>query len=83
MQSQGSAEVPSSLARRSAPDVLEHFKAGGAGWQMRIGEALERHVKEKRREYITNGRKLDSAGPGVTEGAARHVYPLDISPHFA
>ena len=24
--------------------VIEHFKAGGAGWQTRIGEALERHV---------------------------------------
>lgn len=24
--------------------VLDHFKAGGAGWQTRIGEALERHV---------------------------------------
>ena len=24
--------------------VLEHFKAGGAGWQTRIGRALEAHV---------------------------------------
>ena len=24
--------------------VIEHFKAGGAGWQTRIGETLERHV---------------------------------------
>lgn len=24
--------------------VLDHFRAGGAGWQTRIGEALERHV---------------------------------------
>ena len=24
--------------------VLEHFKAGGPGWQTRIGEVLERHV---------------------------------------
>jgi BrnA antitoxin of type II toxin-antitoxin system len=24
--------------------VLDHFKAGGPGWQTRIGEALERHV---------------------------------------
>jgi uncharacterized protein (DUF4415 family) len=24
--------------------VIEHFKAGGAGWQTRISEALERHV---------------------------------------
>ena len=24
--------------------VIEHFKAGGAGWQTRIGEVLERHA---------------------------------------
>lgn len=24
--------------------VIEHFRAGGAGWQTRIGEVLERHV---------------------------------------
>jgi uncharacterized protein (DUF4415 family) len=24
--------------------VIDHFKAGGAGWQTRIGEVLERHV---------------------------------------
>ena len=24
--------------------VIEHFKAGGAGWQTRIGEVLEHHV---------------------------------------
>ena len=26
--------------------VIDHFKAGGAGWQTRIGEVLERHAKE-------------------------------------
>lgn len=29
---------------RLSPDVLAHFKAGGAGWQTRISEALERHI---------------------------------------
>ena len=29
--------------------VLDHFKAGGAGWQTRIGEALERHVGDSSR----------------------------------
>jgi uncharacterized protein (DUF4415 family) len=24
--------------------VIEHFKSGGAGWQTRISEALERHI---------------------------------------
>ncbi len=30
--------------------VLDHFKAGGAGWQTRIGEVLERHVGIQRRK---------------------------------
>ena len=25
-------------------DVIEHFKAGGTGWQTRIGDVLERYV---------------------------------------
>lgn len=25
-------------------NVIEHFKAGGAGWQTRIGEVLARHA---------------------------------------
>jgi uncharacterized protein (DUF4415 family) len=24
--------------------VIDHFKAGGAGWQTRIGEVLQRHI---------------------------------------
>jgi uncharacterized protein (DUF4415 family) len=40
--------------------VLEHFKAGGAGWQTRIGEALERHVAGTRREQ---GRSSSVAEP--------------------
>lgn len=35
---------------RLAPQVLDHFKAGGAGWQTRIGEVLERHVGKQRRK---------------------------------
>jgi uncharacterized protein (DUF4415 family) len=31
---------------RLAPDVISYFKAGGAGWQTRLGELLERHVRE-------------------------------------
>lgn len=35
---------------RLAPEVIDHFKAGGEGWQARIGDVLERHVgKAKRR----------------------------------
>ncbi|TMJ12275.1 MAG: hypothetical protein E6G94_14145 [Alphaproteobacteria bacterium] len=29
--------------------VIEHFRAGGAGWQTRIGEVLERHVGSAKR----------------------------------
>ena len=35
---------------RLSPDVLEHFRAGGAGWQTRINETLVKAVeREKRR----------------------------------
>jgi len=35
---------------RLRPQVVEHFKAGGEGWQARIDDVLERHVgKAKRR----------------------------------
>ena len=43
--------------------VLQHFKAGGAGWQTRIGEVLERHVggtaavSEDRSSYRSGGGK--------------------------
>lgn len=30
--------------------VIEHFKAGGAGWQTRISEVLERYAKDERRK---------------------------------
>lgn len=30
--------------------VIEHFKAGGAGWQTRIGEVLERHAEKAKRK---------------------------------
>lgn len=36
---------------RLSPDVLEHFRASGPGWQTRINEMLERHVaRAKKRE---------------------------------
>jgi uncharacterized protein (DUF4415 family) len=37
-------KVPVSL--RLSPDVLEHFKSGGAGWQTRIDEALRKIVRK-------------------------------------
>ena len=31
-------------------EIVEHFKAGGPGWQTRINEVLGRHVKNARRK---------------------------------
>lgn len=38
------AKVQQSL--RLSPEVLEHFRATGPGWQARIDEVLRRHVAE-------------------------------------
>jgi uncharacterized protein (DUF4415 family) len=34
---------------RLSPDVLDHYRAGGPGWQTRINEVLERAVKREKR----------------------------------
>ena len=34
---------------RLAPEVLDHFRAGGPGWQTRINETLERAVVRAKR----------------------------------
>jgi uncharacterized protein (DUF4415 family) len=38
------AKVQQSL--RLSPEVIEHFRAGGPGWQARIDAVLRRHVAE-------------------------------------
>jgi uncharacterized protein (DUF4415 family) len=35
---------------RLSPDVLDHFRASGPGWQTRINAALERSVSRQRRK---------------------------------
>jgi len=35
---------------RLAPDVVDHFRAGGKGWQTRMGEVLERHVARTKKK---------------------------------
>jgi uncharacterized protein (DUF4415 family) len=35
---------------RLSPHVLDHFRAGGAGWQTRINATLERHVARAKRK---------------------------------
>ena len=37
-------KVPVSL--RLSPDVLDHFKSGGKGWQTRIDETLRKAIKK-------------------------------------
>lgn len=34
---------------RLDPEIVSHFKAGGAGWQTRINAVLSRHVKAAKR----------------------------------
>ena|SRR5438128_11698244 len=50
------AKVQQSL--RLSPEVIEHFRAGGPGWQARIDEVLRKHVGE------------EGAGAGVAEEQA-------------
>jgi uncharacterized protein (DUF4415 family) len=35
---------------RLAPEVLDHFRAGGAGWQTRINETLEKAVQREKKK---------------------------------
>jgi uncharacterized protein (DUF4415 family) len=45
------SEAPKQAVKlRLSPDVVKHFRAGGAGWQTRINETLLKAVaREKRR----------------------------------
>ena len=38
----------SSSSLRLSPEVLDHFKAAGPGWQTRINEVLLKSVRAKR-----------------------------------
>ena len=49
--------------------VIEHFKAGGAGWQTRIGDVLQRHVGKA-------GRK---AGDPARQGGVERLFAGDES----
>ena len=40
------------VAIRLSREVVDHFKAGGRGWQSRIDEALKRIVKNPRRQAV-------------------------------
>jgi len=36
------------ISLRVAPDVLERWKASGAGWQTRMAESLKKHAPNRR-----------------------------------
>jgi uncharacterized protein (DUF4415 family) len=42
-------EPKQQVTLRLPRDVIGHFKAGGPGWQTRIGEVLQRHAKRGKR----------------------------------
>ena len=45
-----SARPKQAVKLRLSPDVLEHFRAGGTGWQTRINDTLVKAVeREKKR----------------------------------
>jgi uncharacterized protein (DUF4415 family) len=41
------APTKKQVSLRLSPEVIQHFKKGGKGWQSRIDEALRRVVKRK------------------------------------
>jgi uncharacterized protein (DUF4415 family) len=41
-------EAKKQVTLRLPPEVIEHFRASGKGWQSRIGDLLARHVAEVR-----------------------------------
>lgn len=43
-------EPKQQVTLRLPRDVIGHFKAGGPGWQTRIGEVLQRYAKKDKRK---------------------------------
>src|SRR5689334_7694758 len=46
---QKSKPVKTLISLRLDPDVVQHFRRGGRGWQSRINQALRKAVKVRRR----------------------------------
>ena len=44
------ARAKEAVKLRLSPDVLEHFRASGPGWQTRINTTLERAVAREKRK---------------------------------
>jgi uncharacterized protein (DUF4415 family) len=51
------AEAKKQVTLRLPAGVIEHFRAGGKGWQSRISEALERHVEAQARSRVAEERE--------------------------
>ena len=49
------AQPKEAVKLRLSPDVLDHFRAGGPGWQTRINAALERAVSREKRKQSSMG----------------------------
>lgn len=65
------APTKESTTIRLSPQVLEHFKAGGEGWQTRIDAALVDHVS---RETGKAPMSAVVAAHARAKAPARHVY---------
>lgn len=44
------APIKKQISLRLSPEVIEHFKATGKGWQTRIDETLKKAIEPKRRK---------------------------------
>ena len=44
------ARTKEAVKLRLSPDVLDHFRADGAGWQTRINETLEKAVQREKKK---------------------------------
>lgn len=47
------------VSLRLSPEVIEHFKSTGAGWQSRIDETLRKAVKRKKPAGKTRGKTIN------------------------
>jgi uncharacterized protein (DUF4415 family) len=59
-----------SLTLRLKPAVIESFKAGGPGWQTRMGEVLERAAARPPREVTGEPRRVHPEGQRVRRKGA-------------
>ena len=57
---QKSKPLKERVSLRLSPQVVEHFRAGGPGWQTRINSALERMVARERKVPVTMHRRTAS-----------------------